>query len=48
MERLYKGVMDKVKEGSMMKRLLFHFAYNYKLRQLSYGFETPILNRYVW
>ncbi|PIK55781.1 putative long-chain-fatty-acid--CoA ligase 4-like, partial [Apostichopus japonicus] len=48
MERLYKGVMDKVKEGSVAKRILFYFAYDYKLRQLSRGFETPILNRVVF
>lgn len=48
MERLYKGVMDKVKEGSALKRLLFNFAYNYKLRQLDQGFETPFFNKLVF
>jgi len=45
MDRIRKNVLDKVKEGPVFLKLLFHFAYNYKLLHLKNGFDTPILNR---
>lgn len=47
MDRIRKNVLDKVKEGPVFLKLLFHFAYNYKLLHLKHGFDTPILNRFV-
>ena len=48
MDRLYKAVWDKVKSGSPVSRGLFHFAYQYKKSALENGYDTPILNMYVY
>eukprot|EP00794_Sanderia_malayensis_P011017 gene11017-12181_t len=45
MDRIRKNVLDKVREGPGFLRLLFQFAYNYKLVHLKQGFDTPLLNR---
>ena len=47
MDRIRKSVLDKVKEGPSFLRLIFHFAYTYKLWHLKHGYDTPILNRLV-
>ena len=47
MDRLYKGVWDKVNSGGAVGQALFQFAYNYKLRQIEKGYDTPFLNKYV-
>ncbi|KAK3596715.1 hypothetical protein CHS0354_025013 [Potamilus streckersoni] len=48
MDRLYKGVWEKVKQGSAFRQALFQFAYDYKLRRLESAYDTPILNRLVF
>ena len=45
MDRLYKTIWAKVKEGGELKRALFTFAYKYKKAQLLNGHTTPILDR---
>jgi len=45
MDRLYKGVWDKVKSGSPFSRALFQFAYDYKKQSLVKGYDTPVLNK---
>ena len=45
MDRIRKSVLDKVKEGPRFLRLLFNFAYKYKLWHIKRGFDTPLLNR---
>ncbi|XP_038049964.1 long-chain-fatty-acid--CoA ligase 4-like [Patiria miniata] len=47
-DRLYKGVMDKVNSGSPLQRALFKFAYDYKLRHIEQGFDTPIFNMLIF
>ena len=47
MDRLYKGVWEKVRSGSVISRGLFQFAYEYKHRAIERGYEVPIMNKYV-
>ena len=47
MDRLYKGVWEKVCSGSAVSQGLFQFAYFYKNRAIERGYEVPILNKYV-
>ncbi|XP_070539166.1 long-chain-fatty-acid--CoA ligase 4-like [Ptychodera flava] len=48
LDRVYKGVMEKVNEGSTFQKALFHWAYNYKLKNVERHFDTPIINRLVF
>lgn len=45
MDRLYKGVWDKVNSGGVLGQVLFQFAYKYKLQQIEKGYDTPFLNK---
>ena len=47
MDRIRHNVLDKVKEGSWFKRLLFKFCYSYKVEQVKQGYDTPLINRYT-
>ena len=47
MDRIYKNVWDKVRSGSLIKRVLFNFAIDYKRKWTSRGGDTPILNAIV-
>ena len=47
MDRLYKGVWEKVTEDGEFTKAIFKFAYEYKARRISDGYSTPILDRYV-
>ncbi|XP_072532761.1 long-chain-fatty-acid--CoA ligase 4b [Salminus brasiliensis] len=48
MDRIYKNVMGKVSEMSMVQRTLFRMAYRYKLQQLERGADTPLCNTLVF
>lgn len=48
MDRLYKGVWEKVNEGGPVSRAVFQFAYDYKLRQIENGYDTPLLDKIVF
>ncbi|KAH3813357.1 fatty acid CoA ligase Acsl3-like [Dreissena polymorpha] len=48
MDRLYKGVWDKVKSGSPFSRALFQFAYDYKRNSLEKGYDTPLFNKILF
>ncbi|XP_053404171.1 long-chain-fatty-acid--CoA ligase 4-like [Mercenaria mercenaria] len=48
MDRLYKGVWDKVKSGSPFSRALFQFAYEYKKNSLEKGYDTPVFNKILF
>ncbi|XP_076436077.1 long-chain-fatty-acid--CoA ligase 4-like isoform X2 [Babylonia areolata] len=48
MDRLYKAVWDKVNSGGVVGRAVFLFSYNYKLRQIENGYDTPLLNKLVF
>ena len=45
MDRLYKAVWEKINEGGPVTKALFNFGYNYKLRALERGYDTPICDR---
>ncbi|KFO20142.1 Long-chain-fatty-acid--CoA ligase 3 [Fukomys damarensis] len=48
MDRIYKNVMNKVNEMSSFQRNLFILAYNYKMEQISKGYNTPLCDRFVF
>ncbi|XP_059653941.1 probable CoA ligase CCL6 isoform X2 [Cornus florida] len=51
-DRIYTGIMDKISLGSTLKKALFHYAYNYKLRNLEKGLRqdqaAPLLDKLVF
>ncbi|XP_059174995.1 long-chain-fatty-acid--CoA ligase 4-like [Physella acuta] len=48
MDRIYKNVWEKVNSSSLMKRVLFKFAYDYKHKHILQGFDTPLCNKVVF
>ncbi|RDD38466.1 Long-chain-fatty-acid--CoA ligase 4 [Trichoplax sp. H2] len=48
MDRIRKAVYTKVNGGNAFTKALFNFAYNYKMKQLSRGGGTPLLDRLVF
>lgn len=47
MDRIYKSVWDKVNGGTMLKRVLFKFAVEYKRKWNYRGGDTPVINALV-
>lgn len=47
MDRLYKGVWEKVTEDGEFSKALFKFTCAYKTRRLIAGYHTPLLDKYV-
>lgn len=45
LDRISKGINDKVNAGSPFKKALFKFAYKYKADWLQRGYTTPILDK---
>ena len=48
LERMKNAVLDKIKKSSRTSQLLFHFAYNYKLDLVRKGYDTPLLNKFIF
>ncbi|KAG8580784.1 hypothetical protein GDO81_007412 [Engystomops pustulosus] len=48
MDRIYKNVMSKVAAMSPVQKGLFSLAYNYKMKQISRGYSTPLCDRIVF
>ncbi|KAM4770715.1 fatty acid CoA ligase Acsl3 [Rhinophrynus dorsalis] len=48
MDRIYKNVMSKVATMSPVQKGLFSLAYNYKMKQISRGYSTPLCDRIVF
>ncbi|OWF44421.1 long-chain-fatty-acid--CoA ligase 4-like [Mizuhopecten yessoensis] len=48
MDRLYKGVEEKVQSRGPVFKAVFKFAYEYKLNNLLRGYDTPILNKLIF
>merc|ERR1719239_1752318 len=48
MDRIYKSVWEKINTGGIVGKVLFGFAYRYKLRHLKNGWDTPLLNKIVF
>lgn len=48
LDRIYKGIQEQVAEGSAMKKALFYFFYDYKLRWYYSGWQTPITDALIF
>lgn len=48
MDRIYKNVMTKVEGMSKFQRTLFVLAYNYKMEQITKGYNTPLCDSLVF
>lgn len=48
LDRIYKGVNDKIAKGSAFKRALFNFAFDYKRTWMRRGFGCPLIDRIVF
>ncbi|MBN3272388.1 ACSL4 ligase, partial [Polyodon spathula] len=44
MDRIFKNVMCKVQEMNYVQRTLFKLGYNYKLEQITRGYDAPLCN----
>ncbi|XP_046419007.1 fatty acid CoA ligase Acsl3 isoform X1 [Neodiprion fabricii] len=48
LDRISKGINENVKRGGPFKQAIFNFAYEYKLKWLKRGYETPLCDKYVF
>lgn len=47
LDRIHKMIKSQVDEGSAMKRAIFYFAYDYKLKWNYKGYDTPLVDRTI-
>ncbi|GMP48274.1 hypothetical protein CsSME_00015684 [Camellia sinensis var. sinensis] len=51
-DRIYTGIMEKISAGGALRKTLFQYAYNYKLRNLEKGLQqdkaAPLLDKLVF
>lgn len=47
LDRISKGINDKVNSQAPLQKAIFKFAYDYKRIWTQRGYETPILDKYV-
>lgn len=48
LDRISKGINDKVNNGSPLQKVIFKFAYNYKAKWYRRGYKTPILDALIF
>ena len=48
LDRICKGINEKVKKSGPLSRTIFRFAYEYKLKWYKRGYDTPTCNKYVF
>ncbi|XP_065199736.1 fatty acid CoA ligase Acsl3 [Planococcus citri] len=48
LDRIYKGINDKLNHGPAVKKSLFYFAYNYKKKWVRKGFSTPLIDSVIF
>lgn len=48
LDRIYKGIQDKISNGGTIPKILFNFAYEYKRSWARRGFDTPLINKLVF
>ncbi|XP_076763452.1 acyl-CoA synthetase long-chain [Xylocopa sonorina] len=48
LDRISKGINEKVKRSGAFKHAIFNLAYNYKLKWYKRGYDTPFLNKYIF
>ncbi len=47
-DRIYKGITEKVSESGAIGKAVFHFFYDYRLKWYYRGFRTPIVDKVVF
>ncbi|XP_050438693.1 fatty acid CoA ligase Acsl3-like [Adelges cooleyi] len=48
LDRVYKGINEKISGGSTFQKTLFKFAFEYKMKWMERGFQTPLMNMLVF
>ncbi|XP_014260043.1 long-chain-fatty-acid--CoA ligase 4-like isoform X1 [Cimex lectularius] len=48
LDRIYKGVNEKVEKNTAFKRALFRFAFEYKKKWTEWGFSCPLIDKLVF
>ncbi|XP_012261284.2 fatty acid CoA ligase Acsl3 isoform X2 [Athalia rosae] len=48
LDRISKGINEKVKRGGPLRQAIFKFAYEYKAKWIKYGYETPLFDKYIF
>ncbi|XP_066584617.1 fatty acid CoA ligase Acsl3 isoform X1 [Prorops nasuta] len=48
LDRISKGINEKVKKSGAFRQALFHFAYEYKLKWIKRGYETPLFDKLIF
>jgi long-chain acyl-CoA synthetase len=48
LERIYKGINEKVSESGSIGKAVFKFFYDYRLKWYYRGFRTPFVDRIVF
>lgn len=48
LDRISKGINDKINSGSALQKVIFKFAYGYKCKWDRRGFTTPLLDRIIF
>lgn len=48
LDRISKGINEKVKKSGPFRQAIFNFAYQYKLKWTKRGYETPLFDRWIF
>ncbi|CAG0906244.1 unnamed protein product, partial [Cyprideis torosa] len=48
LDRIFKGIIEKVEQKGWFTRQLFYFCVNYKQTWVSRGFRTPLVDKFVF
>ena len=48
LERIYKSIQESIENGHPLKKAIFNLALQYKLHWTDKGYDTPILNKYIF
>ncbi|KAH8399352.1 hypothetical protein KR215_008220 [Drosophila sulfurigaster] len=48
LDRISKGINDKVNSGSAFRKALFKFLYQYKVKWIQRGYQTPLIDKLVF
>ncbi|KAK9728288.1 AMP-binding enzyme [Popillia japonica] len=48
LDRISKGIQERVAKGSMLTKILFKFAYEYKVHWVRRGYSTPLIDKLIF
>lgn len=48
LDRISKGINEKVRRSGLFRQAIFNFAYEYKLKWTKRGYETPLFDKYIF